>query len=161
MPQNSSSLKAQVVQERVQQVPLDSSIVVAQVARERVQQEKYDILDAAEKWILKVIQGAWRRLKLRNTSQQSEDASQSLVDAFAAIMGPKHTGYMRLYGRGVTKSTLNGKGHSELSSSATDETLCAQSPQPAVQPVNQPSAVSNNQGGENKQGNDDNIEDLT
>ncbi|MCD7455729.1 hypothetical protein HAX54_029372, partial [Datura stramonium] len=39
---NFSSLKAQVIQERVQQVHVDSSIVVAQVAEEGVQQVPRD-----------------------------------------------------------------------------------------------------------------------
>ncbi|MCE2055661.1 hypothetical protein HAX54_043129 [Datura stramonium] len=85
-------------------------------------------------------------------SQQSEDGSQSSVHTFAAVMGPENPGCVLLYGRGVTKSTLNGKGHSEPSSSATDET---------VQPVNWPFAGSNNQGGENRQGDVEKIEDLT
>ncbi|KAG5610111.1 hypothetical protein H5410_021392 [Solanum commersonii] len=41
-------------------------------------------------------------------SQQSEDANQSF-DAFTAVMGDEHPGSLRLYGRGVTKSTLKRK----------------------------------------------------
>ncbi|XP_019225432.1 PREDICTED: uncharacterized protein LOC109207010 [Nicotiana attenuata] len=41
-------------------------------------------------------------------TQESEDGSQS-VDAFASVMGPEHPGRLRLYGRGVTKTSLKRK----------------------------------------------------
>ncbi|XP_016472083.1 uncharacterized protein LOC107794133 [Nicotiana tabacum] len=43
-------------------------------------------------------------------TQESEDVSQS-VDAFASIMGPEHLGHLRLYGHGVTKTSLKKVGH--------------------------------------------------
>ncbi|KAK4344024.1 hypothetical protein RND71_037118 [Anisodus tanguticus] len=41
-------------------------------------------------------------------TQQSEDGNES-VNASVSIMGPEHSGRLRLYGRGVTKTTLKGK----------------------------------------------------
>ncbi|XP_019223798.1 PREDICTED: uncharacterized protein LOC109205542, partial [Nicotiana attenuata] len=41
-------------------------------------------------------------------TQESEDDTQS-VDAFASVMGPEHPGRLRLYGRGVTKTSLKRK----------------------------------------------------
>nr|XP_016457726.1 PREDICTED: uncharacterized protein LOC107781523 isoform X3 [Nicotiana tabacum] len=56
-------------------------------------------------------------------TQQSAEGSQS-VDAFSSVMGPEHPGRLRLYGRGVTKSTLKGKvGHFESTSNATNDTV--------------------------------------
>ncbi|XP_070031098.1 uncharacterized protein [Nicotiana tomentosiformis] len=56
-------------------------------------------------------------------TQQSVDGSQS-VDAFSSVMGPEHSGRLRLYGRGVTKTTLKGKvGHFEPTSNATNDTV--------------------------------------
>ncbi|KAL3328054.1 hypothetical protein AABB24_035624 [Solanum stoloniferum] len=55
-------------------------------------------------------------------SQQNEDDNQSF-DAFIAIMGHEHLGCLRLYGRGVTKSTLKRKALSEPYLSANDERM--------------------------------------
>ncbi|XP_075101130.1 uncharacterized protein LOC107781523 isoform X1 [Nicotiana tabacum] len=56
-------------------------------------------------------------------TQQSVDGSQS-VDAFSSVMGPEHLGRLRLYGRGVTKTTLKGKvGHFMSTSNATNDTV--------------------------------------
>nr|XP_018628874.1 uncharacterized protein LOC108946449 [Nicotiana tomentosiformis] len=56
-------------------------------------------------------------------TQQSVDGSQS-VDAFSSIMGPENPGHLRLYGRGVTKTTLKGKViHSNPTSNATNDTV--------------------------------------
>ncbi|XP_059282652.1 uncharacterized protein LOC132036346 [Lycium ferocissimum] len=55
-------------------------------------------------------------------SQQSEDDNQS-VDAFTSVMGPEHSGRMRLYERGVTKTSLKGKGNFRASLSANDEMM--------------------------------------
>ncbi|XP_019263044.1 PREDICTED: uncharacterized protein LOC109240819 [Nicotiana attenuata] len=56
-------------------------------------------------------------------TQQSVDGSQS-VDAFSSIIGPEHPGSLRLYGRGVTKTTLKGKvSHFMLTSNATNDTV--------------------------------------
>ncbi|XP_016471437.2 uncharacterized protein LOC107793573 [Nicotiana tabacum] len=53
-------------------------------------------------------------------AQQSEDGS-NFVNAFAAVMGPEHSGRLRLYERGVTRTSLKGKmGHFEPSSHATN-----------------------------------------
>ncbi|KAG5570781.1 hypothetical protein H5410_060547 [Solanum commersonii] len=53
-------------------------------------------------------------------SQQSEDNNQS-IDAFATVMGHEHLGCLILYGRGVTKTTLKRKAHSEPYLSANDK----------------------------------------
>ncbi|XP_019240412.1 PREDICTED: uncharacterized protein LOC109220395 [Nicotiana attenuata] len=42
------------------------------------------------------------------STEETEDGSQS-VDAFASVMGPEHPGRLRLYGRGVTKTSLKRK----------------------------------------------------
>nr|XP_016486513.1 PREDICTED: uncharacterized protein LOC107806794 isoform X1 [Nicotiana tabacum] len=57
------------------------------------------------------------------STQEAEDGSQS-VDMFASVMGPEHPGRLRLYGRGVTKTSLKRKvGDIGTSSSSTDEML--------------------------------------
>ncbi|XP_060177810.1 uncharacterized protein LOC132607743 [Lycium barbarum] len=54
-------------------------------------------------------------------TQLSADGSQP-VDAYSAVMGPEHPGRLRLYGRGVTKTSLKGKaGTSEPTSNATND----------------------------------------
>ncbi|KAH0669637.1 hypothetical protein KY285_023798 [Solanum tuberosum] len=121
-------------------------------------------------------------------SRQNEDDNQSF-DAFTAVMGHEHPGCMRLYGRGVTKSTFKRKALSEPYLSANDErieknggigredaskdggkirttktmlaSMGAQSPQEAMQPLNRPSSSKNHQGGEDNQGDDESSdEDL-
>ncbi|WMV54615.1 hypothetical protein MTR67_048000 [Solanum verrucosum] len=53
--------------------------------------------------------------------QQNEDGNET-IDAFASVMGSEHPGRLRLYGRGVTKTTLKGKvGNFEASSNATND----------------------------------------
>ncbi|KAH0725239.1 hypothetical protein KY284_001104 [Solanum tuberosum] len=53
--------------------------------------------------------------------QQNEDCNET-INAFASVMGSKHPGRLRLYGRGVTKTTLKGKvGNFEASSNATND----------------------------------------
>ncbi|MCD9643018.1 hypothetical protein HAX54_030121 [Datura stramonium] len=60
----------------------------------------------------------------RIETQESEDGSQSSVDAFAAVMGPDHPGRVRLYGRGVTKTLLKKKmNDSGPSSNVTDKMM--------------------------------------
>ncbi|XP_006346845.2 uncharacterized protein [Solanum tuberosum] len=55
--------------------------------------------------------------------QQSVDGSES-VDAFSSVMGPEHPGRLRLYGRGVTKSSLKRKaGNSEPVSTTTNDAV--------------------------------------
>ncbi|XP_019230422.1 PREDICTED: uncharacterized protein LOC109211347 [Nicotiana attenuata] len=57
------------------------------------------------------------------STQESEDGSQS-VDAFASVMGPEHPGRLRLYGRGVTKTSLKRKvGDFGPSLSSTNEVM--------------------------------------
>ncbi|XP_019242138.1 PREDICTED: uncharacterized protein LOC109222219, partial [Nicotiana attenuata] len=56
------------------------------------------------------------------STQESEDGSQS-VDAFASVMGPEHPGRIRLYGRGVTKTSLKRKVGDLGPSSSTDEVM--------------------------------------
>ncbi|MCD7462397.1 hypothetical protein HAX54_048416, partial [Datura stramonium] len=101
-------------------------------------------------------------LEIKDVHDKVQEASlnygENKLPQEQAVIGPEYPWYMRLYGRGVTKSILNGKGHYESSSSATDESmqkqnggngrvdaLCTQSLQSVVQPVNRPSAGSNNQ----------------
>ncbi|XP_059277554.1 uncharacterized protein LOC132031599 [Lycium ferocissimum] len=56
-------------------------------------------------------------------TQLSADGSQ-LVDAYSAVMGPEHPGRLRLYGRGVTKTSLKGKvGTFEPTSNATNDVV--------------------------------------
>ncbi|KAH0669863.1 hypothetical protein KY289_024356 [Solanum tuberosum] len=55
-------------------------------------------------------------------SQQSEDDDQSF-DAFTAVMGDEHPGSLRLYGRGVTKSTWKRKALSEPYLTANDDRM--------------------------------------
>ncbi|KAH0661696.1 hypothetical protein KY284_026627 [Solanum tuberosum] len=53
--------------------------------------------------------------------QQNEDGNET-IDAFSSVMGSEHPGRLRLYGRGVTKTTLKGKvGNFEASSNATND----------------------------------------
>ncbi|KAH0757865.1 hypothetical protein KY290_021358 [Solanum tuberosum] len=53
--------------------------------------------------------------------QQNEDGNET-IDAFASVMGSEHPGRLRLYGRGVTKTTLKGKvGNFEASSNAAND----------------------------------------
>ncbi|KAH0635868.1 hypothetical protein KY289_035783 [Solanum tuberosum] len=53
--------------------------------------------------------------------QQNEDGNET-IDAFASVMGSEHPRRLRLYGRGVTKTTLKGKvGNFEASSNATND----------------------------------------
>ncbi|KAH0661722.1 hypothetical protein KY284_026653 [Solanum tuberosum] len=53
--------------------------------------------------------------------QQNEDGNET-IDAFPSVMGSEHPGRLRLYGRGVTKTTLKGKvGNFEASSNATND----------------------------------------
>lgn len=55
--------------------------------------------------------------------QQSVDGIES-VDAFSLVMGPEHPKRLRLYGRGVTKSSLKRKaGNSEIVSIATNDAV--------------------------------------
>jgi len=55
--------------------------------------------------------------------QQSVDGSES-VDAFSLVMSPEHPGRLRLYGKGVTKSSLKRKaGNSETVSPATNDAV--------------------------------------
>ncbi|XP_019226606.1 PREDICTED: uncharacterized protein LOC109208053 [Nicotiana attenuata] len=56
------------------------------------------------------------------STQESEDGSQP-VDAFASVMGPEHPGRLRLYGRGVTKTSLKRKVGDAGPSSSTDEVM--------------------------------------
>ena len=53
-------------------------------------------------------------------SQQSEEGQES-ADAFTTVMGPEHPGFVRLYGRGVTKTTLKQKKSGESSVADTSE----------------------------------------
>ncbi|KAH0653805.1 hypothetical protein KY289_031483 [Solanum tuberosum] len=46
--------------------------------------------------------------KIEEIEKQMSTNGQS-VDAFSAVMGPKHPGHLRLYGVGVTKTTLKKK----------------------------------------------------
>lgn len=56
-------------------------------------------------------------------SKQTGEGSQS-VNAFASVMGAEHPGRLRLYGRGVTKTSLKGKvGHVEPALNITDDLL--------------------------------------
>jgi len=55
-------------------------------------------------------------------SRQNEYDNQSF-DAFTTVMGHEHPGCLRLYGRGVTKSTLKRKALSEPYLSANDERM--------------------------------------
>ncbi|XP_060177728.1 uncharacterized protein LOC132607650 [Lycium barbarum] len=56
-------------------------------------------------------------------TQLSADGSQP-VDAYSAVMGPEHPGHLRLYGRGVTKTSLKGKaGTFEPTSNATNDVV--------------------------------------
>lgn len=56
-------------------------------------------------------------------TQLSADGSQP-VDAYSAVMGPEHPGRLRLYGRGVTKTSLKGKaGTFEPTSNATNDVV--------------------------------------
>ncbi|XP_060182249.1 uncharacterized protein LOC132611909 [Lycium barbarum] len=56
-------------------------------------------------------------------TQLSVDGSQ-LIDAYSAVMGPEHPGCLRLYGRGVTKTSLKGKaGTFEPTSNATNDVV--------------------------------------
>ncbi|OIT00913.1 hypothetical protein A4A49_18214 [Nicotiana attenuata] len=52
----------------------------------------------------------WKYIKAEmeriQSSQESEDGYGQSVDAFASVMGPEHPGRLRLYGRGVTKTSL-------------------------------------------------------
>ncbi|XP_070018422.1 uncharacterized protein LOC107771969 isoform X3 [Nicotiana tabacum] len=41
-------------------------------------------------------------------AQQNKNGNES-VEAFASVMGPEHPGRLRLYGRGVTRTSLRGK----------------------------------------------------
>ncbi|WMV20093.1 hypothetical protein MTR67_013478, partial [Solanum verrucosum] len=55
--------------------------------------------------------------------QQNEDGNET-IDAFASVMGSEHPRRLRLYGRGVRKTTLKGKvGNFEASSNATNDLL--------------------------------------
>nr|XP_009796106.1 PREDICTED: uncharacterized protein LOC104242723 isoform X2 [Nicotiana sylvestris] len=57
------------------------------------------------------------------STQESENGSQS-VNAFASVIGPEHPGCLRLYGRGVTKTSLKRKvGDFGPSLSSTDEVM--------------------------------------
>ncbi|XP_060209187.1 uncharacterized protein LOC132636365 isoform X2 [Lycium barbarum] len=54
-------------------------------------------------------------------TQQNEDGNES-INAFVSVTVPEHSGHLRLYGRGVTKTTLKGKvGHFEPSSNAIND----------------------------------------
>ncbi|XP_019234014.1 PREDICTED: uncharacterized protein LOC109214539 isoform X1 [Nicotiana attenuata] len=55
-------------------------------------------------------------------SQQNENGNES-VDVFASVMGPEHSGRLRLYGRGVTRTYLRGKVGCFESSSNTSNSL--------------------------------------
>ncbi|MCD7462837.1 hypothetical protein HAX54_049449 [Datura stramonium] len=57
-------------------------------------------------------------------TQESEDGSQSSVDAFAEVIGPDHLGRVRLYGCEVTKTLWKQKmGDSRSYSNVTDEMI--------------------------------------
>ncbi|OIS99567.1 hypothetical protein A4A49_11329 [Nicotiana attenuata] len=68
----------------------------------------------------------WKYIKAEmekiQSTQESEDGSQS-VDPFASVMGPEHPGRLRLYGRGVTKTSLKRKVGDFGTSSSTDEAM--------------------------------------
>ncbi|KAG5595533.1 hypothetical protein H5410_036765, partial [Solanum commersonii] len=52
------------------------------------------------------------------------DTNDQSVDAFSAVIGPEHPGCLRLYGVGVTKTTLKRKaGNSEQSSNDTNDVV--------------------------------------
>nr|XP_009758698.1 PREDICTED: uncharacterized protein LOC104211355 [Nicotiana sylvestris] len=58
------------------------------------------------------------------STQESGDGSDS-VDTFASVMGPKHPGRARLYGRGVSKTVLKKKKKGDFGSfvNVTDERM--------------------------------------
>uniref|UniRef100_M1D8F0 Ubiquitin n=1 Tax=Solanum tuberosum TaxID=4113 RepID=M1D8F0_SOLTU len=68
-----------------------------------------DFKDLLKYWDSKKFKAEMEKLQ----SQQSEDDDQSF-DAFTPVMGDEHPGSMRLYGRGVTKSTLKRKALSRF-----------------------------------------------
>ncbi|XP_016513233.1 uncharacterized protein LOC107830245 [Nicotiana tabacum] len=49
-----------------------------------------------------------KKKEISNTSDTISNGDHS-IDVFASVMGPKHPGRMRLYGRGVTKIVLKGQ----------------------------------------------------
>ncbi|KAH0671263.1 hypothetical protein KY285_023735 [Solanum tuberosum] len=50
------------------------------------------------------------------------DTNDQFVDAFSVVIGPEHPGCLRLYGVGVTKTTLKRKaGNSEQSLNDTND----------------------------------------
>nr|XP_009780505.1 PREDICTED: uncharacterized protein LOC104229551 [Nicotiana sylvestris] len=55
-------------------------------------------------------------------AQQNENGNEP-VDAFASVMGPEHSGCLRLYGRGVTRTSLRRKVGCFKSSSNTTNYL--------------------------------------
>ena len=55
-------------------------------------------------------------------SEKQISINGEYVDAFSSVMGPKHPGRLRLYGAGVTKTTLKKKvGNWESTLSATTD----------------------------------------
>ncbi|XP_060203297.1 uncharacterized protein LOC132631653 isoform X2 [Lycium barbarum] len=78
-------------------------------------QEKENLVDHTR--IQKKIQAEMENIEM----QQNEDGNES-INAFASVMGREHSGRLRLYGRGVTKTTLKGKVvHFKHSSNATND----------------------------------------
>ncbi|KAL8237730.1 hypothetical protein R6Q59_018811, partial [Mikania micrantha] len=65
--------------------------------------EKYDVPDAAKKWVLLTIGHSYKEQMKNYKSSENESAS---VDPFMIVMNKENNGYCRLYGRGVTNRLI-------------------------------------------------------
>ncbi|KAG5579747.1 hypothetical protein H5410_050374, partial [Solanum commersonii] len=60
--------------------------------------------------------------EMENIEMQQNEYGNETIDAFASVMGSEHPGHLRLYERGVTKTTMKRKvGNLEASSNATND----------------------------------------
>ena len=46
---------------------------------------------------------------MENIEMQQKEDGKEMIDAISSFMGSEHPGRLRLYGRGVTKTTLKEK----------------------------------------------------
>lgn len=58
---------------------------------------------------------------MEETEMQQTDGNES-INAFASVMGPEHSGHLRLYGQGVTRTSLKEKvGYSVHTQNSTND----------------------------------------
>ncbi|KAG5607973.1 hypothetical protein H5410_029465, partial [Solanum commersonii] len=88
----------------------------------RMKKKPDDVPTSQFKELLKYCNSEKFQAEMENIEMQQNEDGNETIDAFASVMGSEHPGRLRLYGIGVTKTTLKGKvGNFEASSNATND----------------------------------------